>query len=478
MKQVIVWTIAGSDSSGCAGVQADIKTFNTLGVHGCSIITAVTAQTPAQLGEIQFVSITSQFNILQSDLPSAAIKIGMLGSLPLIDEVHLFLNHYMGKVILDPVMITTSGGNLYASELQQYISQLKKLFPYVDLLTPNLPEAEIILGRKINSYKEMEEGARDICLLGAKSVLIKGGHFDQDIFSQDFWTNGTESFWLISPRLLQKNYSGTGCTLSSAIAAAYALEYSLKDAIVIGKMFINQAMRLSTNNRLIYAGWPENNNDLPCVSNKPLRKLPTAFPDCGSSPLGLYPIVDSIEWVKKLLPLGIKTLQLRIKNHSNIELAKHIQQAVMLAKQYNARLFINDYWELAIRYGAYGVHLGQEDLSDAAVYTILAAGLRLGISTHCYYEVARAHAFHPSYIACGPIFSTTSKKMLFDPQGLENLKRWRATLKYPIVAIGGITLEKLPSILATKVDGFALIAAITRASDPIAATENLLAMVN
>lgn len=124
------------------------------------------------------------------------------------------------------------------------------------------------------------------------------------------------------------------------------------------------------------------------------------------------------------------------------------------------------------------MHLGQEDINTADIKMIFKAGLRLGISTHSYYEVARAHSLKPSYMACGPIFSTTSKMMPFVPQGLIQLKRWRRTLDYPLVAIGGINLERLPDVLMTNVDGIALISDITETQDPIARTKQLLTMMN
>jgi hydroxymethylpyrimidine kinase/phosphomethylpyrimidine kinase/thiamine-phosphate diphosphorylase len=194
--------------------------------------------------------------------------------------------------------------------------------------------------------------------------------------------------------------------------------------------------------------------------------------------IGLYPIVDSSHWLEKLLPLGVKTIQLRIKDKEGVELENEIKRSVALAKKYQANLFINDYWELAIRYNAHGVHLGQEDLDTANIEMIHNSGLYLGISTHSDAEVARAHALKPSYIAFGPIFPTTSKVMSSPAQGINQLKRLRhQLLNYPLVAIGGITLERLPEVLATHVDGIAVISAITQAEDPIAMTKKLMAVV-
>lgn len=206
------------------------------------------------------------------------------------------------------------------------------------------------------------------------------------------------------------------------------------------------------------------------MNNKP-------FPDCGLEPLGLYPIVDSVAWAQQLLPLGITTIQLRIKNKNEAELAAAIQQSVVLAQQFQARLFVNDYWQLAIQHGAYGVHLGQEDLDQADIKAIYQAGLRLGISTHSVAEVARACELQPSYIAFGPIYPTTSKPMAFGPQGVEQLRDWRKILNYPLVAIGGINKERLPDVLATGVDGVALISAITQAEKPLEAARELLKII-
>jgi hydroxymethylpyrimidine kinase / phosphomethylpyrimidine kinase / thiamine-phosphate diphosphorylase len=167
-------------------------------------------------------------------------------------------------------------------------------------------------------------------------------------------------------------------------------------------------------------------------------------------------------------------IQLRVKNLSAPALEQEIKQSLHYAAQAGALLFINDYWELAIALGAKAVHLGQEDIEQADIDKIREAGLYLGVSTHCYYEVARAHALNPSYMACGPIYETTSKIMRFHPQGLDQLYRFQRTLSYPLVAIGGITLERLPQVVKMGVEGVAVISAITQAKDPEQALQQFL----
>lgn len=205
-----------------------------------------------------------------------------------------------------------------------------------------------------------------------------------------------------------------------------------------------------------------------------MNRSGNAFKPCH--PLGLYPVVDSLDWVAKLLALGVKSIQLRIKGQPKT-LREEVIKSIELSKKYSATLFINDHWALAIDSGAEGIHLGQSDLDTADIEAIRQAGLLLGVSTHCQEEVTRAVSLQPSYLACGPIYPTTSKIMPYAPQGIEQLAYWQRSLDYPLVAIGGITIERLPGVIATGVSGFALISAITKALNPARATRTLLAIV-
>lgn len=194
--------------------------------------------------------------------------------------------------------------------------------------------------------------------------------------------------------------------------------------------------------------------------------------------LGLYPVVDSVIWIARLLDAGVRTIQLRIKDLPDEAVEADIKQAIALGRQYHARLFINDYWRLAIKHQAYGVHLGQEDLDIADLDAIRRAGLRLGLSTHDDAELDRALAQRPSYIALGHIFPTQTKQMPSEPQGLSELTRHLDRLRnIPTVAIGGISIERAPAVLATGVGSIAVVSAITQAPDWRQATQTLLALV-
>ncbi|ALB72209.1 thiamine phosphate synthase [Cronobacter muytjensii] len=191
--------------------------------------------------------------------------------------------------------------------------------------------------------------------------------------------------------------------------------------------------------------------------------------------LGLYPVVDSVEWIARLLEAGVRTLQLRIKDKTDADVEADVRAAIALGERYHARLFINDYWRLAIKHQAYGVHLGQEDLETADLNAIRAAGLRLGVSTHDDMEIDVALAAHPSYIALGHVFPTQTKQMPSAPQGLAQLAAHVKRLgDYPTVAIGGISLARAPGVLETGVGSIAVVSAITQAADWRAATQQLL----
>jgi len=187
-------------------------------------------------------------------------------------------------------------------------------------------------------------------------------------------------------------------------------------------------------------------------------------------PIGFYPVVPTAAWVERLLDWGVRTIQLRIKaaDHTPANIAVEVKAAIDAGKAVpGAQVFINDHWQLALSAGAYGVHLGQEDLDSADIEALRRAGIRLGLSTHTPEELARAKAVQPSYLAIGPIYPTTLKVMPYEPVGLARLALWaKQAAPYPVVAIGGISLDRMPGVLACGVDGVAVVSAVTLAADP------------
>ena len=206
----------------------------------------------------------------------------------------------------------------------------------------------------------------------------------------------------------------------------------------------------------------------------------TAFPPLIDR-IGFYPVVPTADWVVRLLGWGVRTVQLRIKatDHTPQEIALQVNAVVEAGRAVpGSQVFINDHWQLALAAGAYGVHLGQEDLDTVDIVALRRGGVRLGLSTHTQAELARARAVAPSYLAIGPIYPTTLKVMPYEPVGLERLKAWLPeAAPYPVVAIGGISLERLPGVLACGVDGVAVVSAVTLAADPEQAVQQGLAMM-
>lgn len=235
-------TIAGSDSSGGAGIQADLKAFSANGVFGMSVITAITAQNTQGVFDVQDVTpsmIAHQIEAIFDDIRVDAIKIGMVSRPETIEIIAKTLKKYpLPPLVIDPVMISKSGYNLLQPEAQKALIDL--LLPMATLITPNLPEAEVIVGYKIDTLDLMQQAARDLHTLGCTYVLVKGGHLEDD--ATDILFDGERFFFLHVKRLETKNTHGTGCTLSSAIAANLAKGMCVKTAVEEAKAYITEAI--------------------------------------------------------------------------------------------------------------------------------------------------------------------------------------------------------------------------------------------
>lgn len=248
-----VLTIAGSDSSGGAGIQADIKTISALGKYAASAITALTAQNTLGVQSVYEVSPEFLFEQCQSvfeDLNVASVKIGMLHSREIIEVVSRVLEKYQPKqVVLDPVMISKSGAELLKLETINFLKD--RLFPLVSLITPNIYEAEKLVHQPIHTYEDMQTEAKKLSEQYCLNVLIKGGHLESSDkhFSRDVlcFKNTLDYCWFESERIHTENTHGTGCTLSSAIAANLAKGYGLKEAVEYSKQYLTKALKAGSN---------------------------------------------------------------------------------------------------------------------------------------------------------------------------------------------------------------------------------------
>ena len=240
----IALTIAGSDSSGGAGIQADLKSFAALGVYGASVITALTAQNTRGVTGIHQVPaefVTAQIDAVFSDLDVGAVKIGMVADLAVIDAIAAGLKKWSPKhIVLDPVMVATSGDRLLAAEAVDALRT--KLFPLASLITPNMPEAAALLNEPVAADEAaIESQGKRLLAMGCPAVLIKGGH-GQGAESIDYLVTGSGAIALAAPRIATQNTHGTGCSLSSAIAAGLAKGEDMETAVRHAKAWVSAAI--------------------------------------------------------------------------------------------------------------------------------------------------------------------------------------------------------------------------------------------
>ncbi len=266
-------SIAGSDSGGGAGVQADLKTFAALGCFGTTAITALTAQNTTSVRAIHAVPLdmlVAQIDAVVEDIGVDAVKIGMLHSVPTIETVAAALDrHQLDPVVLDPVMVATSGAALIDPAAINALVRL--LFPRALLVTPNLDEAAMLVGRPLHTEADMAAAAEQLLAMGARAVLLKGGHLAGDTVADLLLQAGQPPLWLRAPRIATPNTHGTGCTLSSAIAAHLALGDDLPQAVQQARDFVRAALAAGASVRTGAGSGPLNHGFAP----QPMRlRLP------------------------------------------------------------------------------------------------------------------------------------------------------------------------------------------------------------
>ena len=516
-RRPVVWTIAGTDSGGGAGIQADTRALDAFGVHAACAVAAVTAQHSLAVTHVEPVApsvLEAQLDALADDMPPDAIKTGLLGNVEnlrvVVAAVRRLRERFPDRAIplvVDPVFGATTGAAFAGEALRQ--AYRDELLPLATLATPNVAEARALVPS--SQLLGPEALARAWRAFGVRAVAVTGGDANRlgedeleqlsttrlasrlaEIDARAAWAHdwldadhGLRSRgWLASRRIETEHDHGTGCVFASSAAAALAHGFAAADAVVLAKMATCEGLRHAyaagegagpVAPRVGFAGRLEN---LPALNPLPHATSRFDFPAMPASTRGLYAIVDSSDWVARVVADGVRLVQLRIKDAPVDLLAREIRAAVAVARAAGATLIVNDHWELALELGAQGVHLGQDDLETADIDALHHAGLLLGISTHSYWEVCRARALRPSYIACGPIHATTLKKMPWIPQGEANLAYWCGLLAdTPVVAIGGMDAPPAPAAMGAGAWAVAVVGAITRSDDPRAAIAALQAAV-
>ena len=267
-------SIAGSDSGGGAGIQADIKTIAALGCYGMTAITALTAQNTLGVRSIHGVPpqmLRDQIDAVVEDIGVHAVKIGMLHSPEIVLTVAQAIDrHALKLVVLDPVMVATSGAVLIGSPAIAVL--VRELFGRVMVITPNLDEASLLVGRPLENEHAMEEAARELIGMGARAVLLKGGHLAGDAVSDLLMTQDEQIHWMRAPRIATTNTHGTGCTLSSAMAAYLALGQPLLEAVLGARAYVRAALAAGSGVRTGAGGGPLNHGHAPhAMQLRPLQ---------------------------------------------------------------------------------------------------------------------------------------------------------------------------------------------------------------
>jgi hydroxymethylpyrimidine kinase/phosphomethylpyrimidine kinase/thiamine-phosphate diphosphorylase len=505
-RRPVVWTISGTDSGGGAGIHADTRAFDAFGVHGACAVAAVTAQHSLAVTHVEPVSaavLDAQLAALADDMPPDAIKTGLLGSLENLRVVVAWVRRLRERfpdrdlpLVVDPVFGATTGA-VFANDALR-LAYRDELLPLATLATPNVAEARALVPS--SQLLDPVALARAWRLFGVRAVVVTGGDSDRlaedeiehlsttrlasrlaEIDARSAWAHdwldadhGLRSRgWLASRRIDTEHDHGTGCVFASAAAAALAQGFVAADAVVLAKMATSEGLRhaYAAGNGAgpvaPRAGFASRLANLPALNPLPDTDSRFAFAPMPESTRGLYAIVDSSDWVARVLAEGVRLVQLRIKKAPADVLVREIRSAVAAARAAGATLIVNDHWELALELGAHGVHLGQDDLAGVDVDALHHARLLLGVSTHSYWEVCRARALRPSYIACGPIHATSLKQMPWIPQGQANLAYWCSLLAgTPVVAIGGMDAERARVAMQAGAWAVAVVGAITGSDDP------------
>jgi hydroxymethylpyrimidine kinase/phosphomethylpyrimidine kinase/thiamine-phosphate diphosphorylase len=512
MSHPLVWCVGGLDSSGGAGLTRDAITLADIGVKAAMITTQVAIQSNTHSYSqhaLNASAINSQWQTLAYEQSPCAIKIGAIaddiqglllcarmsllhdsanngeGDLP-VSPYDTVTHRNTPLIIWDPVLHTSSGGKL--SDIHE--DTIAALLTNVHVITPNIDELGVLSGKSIHSHASLLQAATSLSNTYRIAVLVKGGHATWHDNAVDILVCGTQQRMFTQHRNGHNTLRGTGCMQASALAGFMAKGYNLEDAATLANAYIKKVRTTVTTsqNEIAHAvpvGMPCKAEHFPSVTfendsvlfrdiTTTNTKAPLAFPALKHSQLGIYPVVDSAKWVARLTKAGVKIIQLRLKGTPLTARRAEIKQAINHVAGTHTQLFINDDWQQAIALGAYGVHLGQEDLATSDLNAIASAGLRLGISTHGFCELQRIKALNPSYIALGHIFPTQTKVMPSLPQGLDNLRRYvQLCGDTPSVAIGGIDVSRAKPVSETGVSAIAVVSAITQSSAPEAALHRL-----
>ena len=532
-RYITALSIAGSDPSGGAGLQADLKTFSALGVYGATAITAVTVQNTVGVKYVHALPpqvVYDQIVTVMEDIMPDAVKIGMVNDAETLDAIVRALTlHRPRFLVVDPVMVATSGCALMQADALQVMEE--RLLPMADIVTPNLPEAWTLAG----TDSSVDEAAQAILRLGVKALLIKGGHAEGTTKTDYLYVSyddGVKRTEFSSATVDTFNTHGTGCTLSSAIAAMLARGHGMEEAVRQAKMYLTEALKAGADVVVGHGHGPichfYDDAVIRSYGYKVIRSYgykvirssgSEVIRSSGSEVIRSsgYKVIRSSGYKvirsnrKTVKPNNLKTLksklqfithftdrysyldsammaleggcqwiQLRMKDADEAEIERTARQILPECRRRGAVFIIDDHVELVKRVGADGVHLGKNDMPVDEARRILGDEFIIGGTANTFEDIQRLAAQGADYIGCGPFRFTTTKKNLAPMLGIEGYENIVSLMKthginLPIVAIGGITYDDIPQVMATGVTGIALSGSVLRADNPV---EEMKRMVN
>lgn len=475
-----VLTIAGSDPSGGAGVQGDLRTFSAFGAAGLSVITALTVQNSLGVKAVHPVSadvLAAQIDAVLEDTRPDAVKIGMLGGAGQVLTVAVALRRFRPQnIVLDPIFASSGGVSLLDAAGRQLL--VTELIPLCDLVTPNLGEAALLTELPVHDPQTMQAAAQRLLEMGARAVLVKGGHLPGA--PQDLLMRGDGSFAEYpGQRVPTEHAHGTGCLLSSAIAAGLACGEELSRAVRRAKTVVTEALA----HPIILGkgrGYPD------VAEAMPAARAVSGRSHAGRMALfhGLYVLTDpklrpdrsAEQVVTAALAGGARIIQLRDKalpTPEIVALARRLRQRVHAA---GGLFIVNDRVDIALASEADGVHLGPDDLSAAEARRLLGLDKLVGVSTGTV-EEAEAAAPYASYFGVGAVFGTSTKSDAGDPIGTKRIREIKAAFPHiPIVAIGGITADNIAEVSQAGAEAAAVVSAVVGAADMETAAGNLITL--
>ncbi len=474
-------TIAGSDSGGGAGIQADIKTFAALGVYGSSAITAVTAQNTLGVEDISGIPpefVEKQINAVLGDIGADAVKTGMLYDKWIIEVIADRLkSSSVPYLVVDPVMISTSGTRLLNPDAEQVLRD--KLLPLATFVTPNVEEASVLCGFEIKTEKDVYKAAQEINNMGPDFVVITG--FKRDDRCLDFFYDGDELKEITGPFIETRNTHGTGCSFSAAITAYLARGASALKAVTMAKNYVinglNYAYQVGAGQGPInhFASFSPGRLEDPDI----LENRAEIYQEWGNKPdLRPFPILNVIiggplckgknyaELTRVVIEGGARLIQLREKEGDTCELVETAKKMQKVCQNCGAFFVVNDRVDVAAAAGADGVHLGQDDLSPRMARAILGPGKIIGVSVGDLDQARDAISEGADYLGLGLAYPTLSKDCTVPAGGPSLIAEIAPKINIPVLAIGGITPENTLPLLKAGASGVAVISSVLGSPSP------------